>query len=61
LLIKKRIYIYYVYYWKSLLDNWNGGNGIEQDMNLGVEYLKSAALRNHIKAKKAYAKNNITF
>jgi hypothetical protein len=39
----------------------NGGNGIEQDMSLGAEYLKSAALRNHIKAKKACAENNITF
>jgi TPR repeat protein len=38
---------------------FNGGNGIEQDMEKGAEYLKMAASKNNIKAKEMCSKNNI--
>jgi hypothetical protein len=40
---------------------WDGSKGIEQDKNLGAEYLKSAASRDHPEAKQTCVENNIAF
>ena len=38
---------------------WNGGNGIEQDKNLGAEYLKRAALNDHPAAKELCSQHRL--
>ncbi|CAG8689555.1 11657_t:CDS:1, partial [Funneliformis mosseae] len=40
---------------------WNGINGIVQDKALGAEYLRSAALAAHPKAKKLCNEYGISF